>query len=736
MYIAHSANEKYSIPEQTYTDHVSGVYHRVLENLNKVKPFVQDYPLLCRIVIQAAIYHDMGKLCDNAQDVLKKSDGRKMPNHVDAGVAYLLSTGRKDDKLAAWIIHAHHRGYDKYPYDNEYMRDDQILYDRCPWIPDSNVKMSEYTNKHLNTIINRHNQSVAIQAPDPIDINDRKVSGSFMRLALSLLVESDHFDTARNYKNFVPEKEVELKPDSRLEKLDIYVAELQANSKGTDRDRIKQEVYEACRNSDVDSFVTFCASEVGTGKTTAMMAYALRLACKRDLHKIVYVAPFTNIISQTVEVFRKSICLDGENPKLVVGEHHHQVDYDADDFVSKILTTTWNSAIVCTTAVQFFETLAGCRTGRLKKYAQLAGSVVVIDESHCSLPTKLWPITLKWVKWLVENMNCYVIFASGSLTKPWEISSMKRLSGFDLEVPAIIPNNLSLKTLRKEEDRVEILYDYTKLTLDGICSKITSITGSKVVVCNTIKNAARIAKYLTQKGCVVEHLSTCLTPADREVTLERVKKRLQTNENWVLVATSCIEAGVDLSFQYGFRENAGLLGVRQLAGRVNRNNEFNNAKLFVFELLVDPDDGIFTSNQEFSDAAAIFRKLYWVNQIGPQHSQKAFELELQRGLGSITGPDDKIISIEELLDREKYKQLKDVSGFYRVINSLKVTVIIDETILPDDIADFDKTKIVRNSVQIYDDKLGEWPIQRSKYEGFYLWKGKYDDFLGYMTHFV
>ncbi|MCI0349892.1 MAG: hypothetical protein L0Z53_10745, partial [Acidobacteriales bacterium] len=67
----------------------------------------------------------------------------------------------------------------------------------------------------------------------------------------------------------------------------------------------------------------------------------------------------------------------------------------------------------------------------------------------------------------------------------------------------------------------------------------------------------------------VEHISTALTPADREITLNRVKLRLKTGSDpdWTLVATSCVEAGMDLSFHVGLRERASLMSLIQIGGR-------------------------------------------------------------------------------------------------------------------------------------------------------------------------
>ena len=65
----------------------------------------------------------------------------------------------------------------------------------------------------------------------------------------------------------------------------------------------------------------------------------------------------------------------------------------------------------------------------------------------------------------------------------------------------------------------------------------------------------------------IEHISTALTPLDRAKTVRRIRERLISPEReWCLVATSCVEAGVDFSFRSAFRESSGLVNLLQIGG--------------------------------------------------------------------------------------------------------------------------------------------------------------------------
>ncbi|WP_425396493.1 hypothetical protein [Aeoliella sp.] len=68
--------------------------------------------------------------------------------------------------------------------------------------------------------------------------------------------------------------------------------------------------------------------------------------------------------------------------------------------------------------------------------------------------------------------------------------------------------------------------------------------------------------------------------------MKRVEKKLSSDaDDWVLVATSCVEAGVDLSFQAAFRERFAAASTLQTAGRVNRHGERGRGEVFDFELV-------------------------------------------------------------------------------------------------------------------------------------------------------
>ena len=105
-----------------------------------------------------------------------------------------------------------------------------------------------------------------------------------------------------------------------------------------------------------------------------------------------------------------------------------------------------------------------------------------------------------------------------------------------------------------------------------------SFPGQRLLIVNTVQSATVIAKTIMQLygRNRVEHLSTALTARDRARTLARVRQRLRdpSDCDWTLVATSCVEAGVDFSFSVGFRETASLSSLLQASQKRSRTSVY------------------------------------------------------------------------------------------------------------------------------------------------------------------
>ena len=164
---------------------------------------------------------------------------------------------------------------------------------------------------------------------------------------------------------------------------------------------------------------------------------------------------------------------------------------------------------------------------------------------HSAIPTWLWPQVWRWIERLAHQWSCHFVLASGSLPEFWKI---KRF----MTVPENIPPLIEDETLKKEIQQTEkkrILFKSCDKTLNRkeFIEFVLSKPGPRLVIMNTVQSAAVIAHDLKVKGEIVLHLSTALAPIHRNRIVERIRERLKYFylTNWTLVATSCVEAGMD-----------------------------------------------------------------------------------------------------------------------------------------------------------------------------------------------
>jgi CRISPR-associated endonuclease/helicase Cas3 len=398
--LAHSARD--GAPQQTYREHVGNVCRYSALFASDAVVFSPKWrkPFLAAVE-RAAAYHDLGKLDKLFQDILRDNRKNKLGyNHVEAGTAHLLQLKQFE---AAFTAYAHHIGLPSFPGEkakiannlNLAFRDtrDLVGLGETSW---------QWTEGHLDAYLSQHHSLFASIST----VSNMPFPGLVRRLALSCLVDADHSDTARHYLRERELRGLPLRAGERLARLDQYVAglapdTLPATEQERLRLRVRQQLYRACRDRSLAEHerIVACDSPVGTGKTTAVMAHLLNVARERNLRRIFVVLPYTNIIDQSVDVYRRALALDGESSDEVVAAHHHRVEFEGKNWRDlRQLTQRWDAPVVVTTAVQFFETLAAKETTALRKLHQLPGSAIFVDEAHAAMPAPLWPQMWKWLR--------------------------------------------------------------------------------------------------------------------------------------------------------------------------------------------------------------------------------------------------------------------------------------------------------------------------------------------------
>jgi CRISPR-associated endonuclease/helicase Cas3 len=735
--LAHSPRQ--GVPEQTYFEHVTNVRREAIRNAHRASVFYAgDRDGFVGWIEAAALYHDLGKLDDANQVVLQNDSRKPLPvAHDDAGVAELEKLGRQE---AVVLACAHHGGL--------FSRHEELAKQGRPFrqlnrTTPQHEKVANHVDRELENYEGVHARAKC-PVLDQVEPSSLHGCGITRRFALSCLVDADHGDTARHYDNEIEIPEIEPRWNERLTALERYVDGLPEGSTEREqhRNRLRKRLFEACRDAPLVPSIRACDAPVGSGKTTAVMAHLLRVAAERkpELGHIIVVLPYTNIITQSVETYRKALVLDGERPEEVVAEHHHRADFD--DLELRRLATLWKAPIIVTTAVQFFETIGSHHPARLRKLHELPGSAVFVDETHAAIPSQLWPQMWRWLETWTRDWGGHLVLASGSLPRFWELDEYKDVIRGNGEtpmpgVPDLVTDHSLRDDLKQTEER-RIRYRRRPEDSDALdCQSLVEFVvskkpGPRLLIVNTVHNAAVIAQTMDESGHDVLHLSTALAPVHRDLIVERVKQRLRLGmENWTLVATSCVEAGLNFSFRTGFRECASTASLIQIGGRVSRGDEFNDAEVWDLRLL----DDRFRSNP----AVTISRRAldyFTVDELNCMHPAELATCAMR--LEWTSGAEEKA---RQLIKYEEGMEYPSVSAECRVIDTDTRTVIIDRS-LAEAVRKGEKVprvELMRYSVQVWANKIDKLALEplthrrRVSDSDIYVWQYDYDpDFLGYM----
>lgn len=412
------------------------------------------------------------------------------------------------------------------------------------------------------------------------------------RMLFSCLIDADRIDT-ENYTRRLDGKrplESDYPIISSLQtQLNQHLQRLAEGAKPTEVNVLRQYILQHARQVAIQSRESGLYSltvPTGGGKTLTSLAFGLDHAVQHRLRRVIYVIPFTSIIEQTAEIFRTAL---GEFKDAVL-EHHSAFDRDKlpeeikkqskprqADYRDKLRLAmeSWDAPVVVTTAVQFFESLFSDRPSQCRKLHNIAGSVIVLDEAQ-TLPLKLLRPIMATIDELALNYGCSVVLCTA--TQPALKDSDEFHNGFKA-VQEIAPNPPDLfERLRRTQ--VKSLGEQDD---DDLVTHLRRHTQVLMIV-NNRRHARELFNAIECEDGAY-HLTTAMCAEHRSQKLKEIRQRLQNGQACRLVATSLIEAGVDVDFPTVYRAEAGLDSIAQAAGRCNREGRrsLKDSQVFVFQ---------------------------------------------------------------------------------------------------------------------------------------------------------
>lgn len=595
-----------SHPEKELKKHleeVTNIGMKIFHSKENIYSNNKDIEETLRIILET---HDYGKATEyfqrylNNPEEFKKKENERLKAHafLSAIFAYLLIIERlKNQELAMvgfYLVARHHGELVDFKDDIFFSTDDRILkkqieafsfeyfqLDREKFI----LKIEEFLEERDEFIDNIE------------DFIENASLDNFLLInyLFSILISADKgaaIYAGNNLDISELEKIIEVKSDLDGNLVDLYkekkFGKIETENIDSTREKIYQEVEKnILENSEKRIFSINVPT--GSGKTLTSFNSALKLREKLGgKFKIIYNLPFTSIIDQNFKVFQDILGNLGDRSDILL-KHHYlaQKNYKVSEEsltydISEYLIENWESEIIVTTFVQFFNTLFSNENRKLKKYHALSNSIIILDEIQ-SLPHRYWKVINELLKKIAENYNSYIILVTATMPlifsekdeEIYELAQNKKeyFNQFD----RIILNKEKIK----ESQTLEEFFSTVNKDIELYPNK------SFLFIMNTINSSLKIFENIKQNypERSIYYLSTNIIPKERMKRIEEIKSLIKNGESPILVSTQIVEAGVDIDFNKVYRDFSILDSINQSCGRCNRNGRGKEkGEVFLYSL--------------------------------------------------------------------------------------------------------------------------------------------------------
>lgn len=429
--------------------------------------------------------------------------------------------------------------------------------------------------------------------------------GMLCRLLLSILVDADRWDTACfAYGQDALAEEPE--PDwQRL--LDTFDAYRMTHLSGTGKiNQVRASISDACtaHAADAPGIVTLSVP-TGGGKTFSSLRYALQHARHHQHHRIFYIIPYNTILDQNAKDIREAL---RDDPCIL--EHHANVviepsegkTLDEEEADYKRLTERWDSRIILTSLVQFLNACYTSSNTDARRLHRLTNAILIFDEIQ-SLPKRCKTLFEWAIHFLSTCCGCTVVLCTATQPRlalrpePAELMPDVEVLYAQLKRVRYVPALDNSRTFASAAARIaQIIQEQSVLTIVNTrAAAYTLYTETKAIleeggtrfaeVDPTLSDAdlAAAVQAIPEDRVLCLYLSTLLCPAHRKRLISWMKACLKAGRRVACFSTALIEAGINVSFPVVIRSLTGLPSIVQAAGRANRNMEYGEGIVHIWD---------------------------------------------------------------------------------------------------------------------------------------------------------
>lgn len=576
------------------------------------------------------VLHDLGKYGWSFWERLNGLESGL--DHWSAGAEAALRLYRNIDVCLA--IQGHHIGLQKCTRDDLKKINLGILNDNHPL----GLNLTETDLDFLVKCVADDNILIPEFEKDRAASTETDVSRMLRtRMLFSCGVEADFLDTESHFKRDLNgkkyrEKGLPLNPKKNIESLLEYIKKLASKStSNNDLNQLRNCLFKTCFKAGKSQIgLRTLTAPTGLGKTLSMLAYGLNQCETNNLSRIIVVLPFLSIIEQTAKEYRE---IFKEQPFDYIVEHHSLSSFFRDEWSAennrlKLLSENWDAPIIITTDVQFYESLFSNKPSSCRKLHNIFNSMIMFDEVQKTPLDNVCQI-LSAVSTLHNEYKCSILFSTA--TQPAfnnlndEVKTFTS-KGHEWKTEEIVPDSFGFFEKVAKKRNLSVYYSKERDSWAYIANRI-----SKKKECLCIVNIRKHASDLydmvktivsNEDKSGIYHISTNMSPMHRISVVNKIKSIQKENigksehqkKRCVLISTQCVEAGVDIDFQYVYRHLSPFDSIAQAAGRCNRNCNYEKGYLWVFntvggnkqippgyETPLGVTDAMLTKNNNFLD---------------------------------------------------------------------------------------------------------------------------------------
>lgn len=660
----------------------------------------------------AVAFHDLGKICDNFQDIIKN----KKPSTNDERIRHEFFSGmflytnnhnyyqNKPESLIA--VFSHHKPFNDSGFNKQLKRNRVIKHKIEKNLVDEftdfvNSLAIHYQVEPLKTdqnlkyfILNDYQEIIKWyfkKIYDPLEINgfmDQKRRDYYIFhkaiLNISDWSASGHMklEEGVNYSlDFLKKKIV-----SRL--IDDGRTEI-----------AKAFKFREFQTMGIDKKNVIVVAPTGSGKTEAALLWASQ---KKDWERMIYLLP-TRVTSNAI--YKRLIAYFGNDKLQLIHSTarlyiKEQVDNSYDkkkyfrdkSFFKNINVCTIDQILTLGFNLGFWEV----------KTFHMLNAKVIIDEIHLYSPYTLGLI-ISTIQYLKRHFNTSFFIMTATMPK-----KLLNLLTETLGEAEIIKDQELLSASRNTfEIREETIDDLLKEIEEHIYQKKKTL-----VVVNTVDKAIELYERLEPIATRVGVKAICYH--SRFINQDRPKKEEdifaleKADRGGVLISTQVVEVSLDIDFDILFTENAPIDAIIQRAGRVNRKREKENGRVIIAQH--------FEISKKIYDAGNVLHDTF--EEFSKLNGKRLTENDLTRMVDhvyanlDITQNEDYQNGLKKHLDIQyRYKFIKDLTSDEKVFTREDLNTI---SVIPE--------KFYEQLLECMDeDELNKYELSVSKKRAHLIW---------------